>query len=87
MGLGLGLLLVPPTQLLNIAYKKDLTMEKEIEQIKKDIRDIRENHLAHIERDIAKIFTNQGWLMKFFWIITTASIGTLITVIISAWLK
>ena len=62
-------------------------MEKEIEQIKKDIRDIRENHLAHIETDVAKIFTNQTWIMKFFWIIATASIGGLITGIINLWLK
>jgi len=53
-------------------------MKEEIKDIKKDIKDIKENHLAHIEVDLASISTNQKWLMKFFWIIATASVGGLI---------
>ena len=55
----------------------------EIEDIKKDIRDIKENHLPHLKREVVKVKVNQEWLMKFFWIIATASIAGLITGIIN----
>ena len=54
-------------------------MEKRIEKIEEEIRIIRENHLEHIEIDLAKVTTDVGWLMKFFWIVATSSIGGLIT--------
>jgi len=61
-------------------------MTKEIENIKQDIRSIKDNHLAHMEKDIsiikvdlATVSTNQDWLMRFFWIIAAASIGGLLT--------
>ena len=40
-------------------------MEKRIEKIESDIREIRENHLAHIKEILAVVPTNQDWLMKF----------------------
>lgn len=58
-------------------------MKEEIKNIKADIKDIKENHLAHIETDLTKISTNQDWLMRFFWIIATASIGGLIAGIVN----
>jgi len=60
-------------------------MQEEIKNIKDDIRNIKENHLSHIEEDItniktgmAKIATNQDWIMRFFWVVATSSIGALI---------
>lgn len=54
-------------------------------EIKGDIKTIKENHLAHIqasmtvmEVNVAKQTTNVDWLMKFFWVVATASIGGLI---------
>jgi len=58
-------------------------MKEEIENIKLDIKDIKENHLAHIETSMAEVKTNQDWIMRFFWIVATASIGGLITGIIN----
>lgn len=52
-------------------------------EIWKEIKDIKENHLAHIETDMATVKTNQDWLMRFFWIVATASIGGLITGILN----
>lgn len=48
-------------------------------EIKSDIKVIKENHLAHIQVDMATQTTNIDWLMKFFWLIATASIGALLT--------
>ena len=60
-------------------------MKQEIDNIKEDIKDIKENHLFHIEADINKIKvciagikTNQDWLMRFFWLIATSSVGSLV---------
>ena len=63
---------------------------QQIDDIKENIRDIKENHLAHIEPDVAVVKTdlavvktNVEWLMKYHWIVATASIGSLIASIIN----
>ena len=63
------------------------TMEKRIEKIEADIKEIKDNHLSHIEEDMAVVKTNQQWLMKFFWIVATASVAGLITGIINLMIK
>ena len=62
-------------------------MEKRIEKIESDIKEIKDNHLSHIQVDMEVIKTNQQWLMKFFWIVATASIAGLITGIINLMIK
>ncbi len=62
-------------------------MEKRIEKIEADIKEIKDNHLSHIEEDMAVVKTNQQWLMKFFWIVATASVAGLITGIINLMIK
>ena len=52
--------------------------EKKVATIHDDIKDIKENHLAHIQVDMAKMGTNVDWLLKYHWIIATAAIGGLI---------
>jgi hypothetical protein len=58
-------------------------MERRIESIESDMKAIKENHLSHIQEDIAIIKTNQKWLMRFFWVISSASVAGLITGIIN----
>jgi len=58
-------------------------MEKRVEKIENDIKEIKENHLSHIQEDLAVVKTNQEWIMKFFWIVSTASIAGLITGLIN----
>jgi len=43
---------------------------KEMREIKKEMGDINVN--------IAKIFTDVNWIMKFFWVIATSALGGLI---------
>lgn len=62
-------------------------MEKRIENLEKDIKEIKENHLSHIQEDLAVVKTNQEWIMKFFWIMATASIAGLITGLINLLIK
>lgn len=58
-------------------------MEKRLEKIEADITNLKENHLAHMQIDMAKIGSNVDWLTKFFWIIATASVGGLVTGLIT----
>lgn len=62
-------------------------MEKRVEKIENDIKEIKENHLSHIQEDLAVVKTNQEWIMKFFWIVITASVAGLITGIINLIIK
>jgi hypothetical protein len=64
-----------------------MSMEKRIEKIEEDIKTIKENHLSHIQEDLAVVKTNQEWIMKFFWIVCTASIAGLITGLINLLIK
>jgi len=61
--------------------------EKRIEAIESEIRQIKENHLAHIKEVLAIIKTNQDWIMRFFWILISASVAGLITGIINIFIK
>jgi hypothetical protein len=38
-------------------------------ELKADMRNLKENHLAHIERDVAQVSNDLDWLKKFFWLI------------------
>jgi len=81
-------------------YLKEL-LEKHIEadnkkfyEINETLKSIKENHLSHIENSMHKIEnshielqTNTNWLLKFFWIIAGASIGGLVTSIMTLILK
>lgn len=58
-----------------------------MEKIESDIKEIKENHLSHIQEDLAVVKTNQQWIMKFFWIVVSASIAGLITGIINLLIK
>lgn len=52
--------------------------EKKVNTIHDDIKNIKENHLAHIQVDMAKTSTNVDWLLRYHWIVATASIGGLL---------
>lgn len=59
-------------------------LEDECHDIRLDIRTIKENHLAHIERDLSSVSNDMEWIKRFFWILATASIGSLVANILSA---
>lgn len=64
--------------------------EKFQESIGKDISTIKENHLHHIEADIATVKidlsamkVNVDWLMRYHWIVIGASVGAVVTGLIN----
>lgn len=58
-------------------------MEKRIEKIEETITKIQENHLSHLEADSAKNTANLEWLMKYHWIVATASVSALVVGIVN----
>ena len=57
--------------------------EKDLQQWVASVDRKLDNHIAHIIPEITKVQTNQEWLMKFFWIIATTSVGGLVTGILN----
>lgn len=63
-------------------YQNEI-QDKRIDNLERDVRDIKDNHLPHIIDKVTKTSTDVDWLKRFFWIVATASIGGLIGVVIN----
>jgi len=57
--------------------------EKNLNEMSLDIRNIKENHLAHIERDLNIVTNDMDWLKRFFWLLAGATVSSLVVNIIS----
>ncbi len=57
--------------------------DKRLDNLEKNVEEIKNNHLPHIETKLTKVGTDVDWLKKFFWIVATASIGGLIAAILN----
>ena len=58
-------------------------MEKRLEKIENRIDDIVDNHLHHLESDMASTKTNVSWIMKIQWGVMSAAIGGLVVGVIN----
>ena len=62
-----------------IGIKKDISgLNDQLKEVDGKVENIRDNHLAHIAEDITMVKTNQDWIMKFFWLVSGASVGSLV---------
>lgn len=52
-------------------------LEAKIDDAQECLNDFRENHFFHLQSAVDKLQVNQQWLLKFFWLIATASVGSL----------
>lgn len=76
-----------PTQLHTVEHEAKFekliyqveTMATAIEEINKDLKTIQENELDHLKLDLTTIKSDQSWLLRFFWILATGTLGGLIT--------
>ena len=57
--------------------------DKRLDNLEKNIADIKNNHLLHIDTKLTQMGTDVDWLKRFFWIVATASIGGLIATLIN----
>lgn len=51
--------------------------------INRNIESIKDNHLHHIEKDVARNANDLEWLKKTFWIVAASSIGALVTALLN----
>jgi hypothetical protein len=70
-------------RMLDIFDKHTEQDDTRFENIEVKLDVIKDNHLAHIQADMAKQTANVDWLMKFFWVILTASVGGIIANVIN----
>lgn len=64
-------------------YNKHEEVNKAVGKIANDITIIKDNHLTNMEVDLAKTTTNVDWLLRYHWVVATASIGALIAGLIN----
>lgn len=66
----------------NLVYQNKI-QDGRLDAIEKMIALIKDNHLSHIQTDIAKVITDVDWLKRFFWIIASASVSGLVVAVIN----
>lgn len=58
-------------------------LQTKIRCLEEKIDKIMCNHLPHIQIELEKVNSNLNWLLKFFWIIVSASLSALVVSIIN----
>ncbi len=68
--------------------------EKRLDKLEEKVDLITNNHLAHLKEDffelksvVGVVSTNVTWLLKFFWVAATASVGSLVAAIMGLIIK
>ena len=56
---------------------------QELQEWIKSIDKKLDNHMHEILPKLTEVDTNQKWLMRFFWVIATASIGSLVASVLN----
>lgn len=69
-------------------------MEERFNKLEEKVDTIMGNHLPHLKEDMAElkfsviaVRTNVEWLMKTYWVVVSASIGSLVAAIMGLILK
>ena len=61
-------------------------VQSDIKQLYKHA-DVANQEMGSIKIDLAQVKNNVSWLMKFFWIVASSSVGALITGVLNLILK
>ena len=76
--------------LLDLIEKHTEQDDRRFESIENKLDVIKDNHLAHVQKDMAeqsvnitKVTTNVDWLLRYHWIVATAAIGALIAGVVN----
>lgn len=65
-------------QMFDDHEKQDDLRFDDVREIRDTLKIVQENHLHHIETDMARMAGDVEWLKKFFWLVATGVIGGLI---------
>ncbi len=58
-------------------------IEAQVNCLRGEIADIKENHLTHINVSLAKIQTDLTWIKKFFWLVAGSAVATIVASVIN----
>ena len=68
--------------------------EKRLDRLEEKVDTIMSNHLVHVKDDISElksaisiVATNVSWLIKTYWVVVSASVGSLVAAIMGLILK
>lgn len=71
------------TEIVEMFKEHTRSDEKGFEAIHATLTKIKDNHLAHIEKATTKQATDIEWFKKFFWLIASTSVGSLIAALMN----
>ena len=57
--------------------------DKRLDNLEKNVEEIKNNHLPHINTKLTCVGTDVDWLKRFFWIVATASVGALVAAVLN----
>ena len=63
--------------------KSTQELHNRMDKLETSLIEIKDNHLAHLKDDLTETKTNVDWLMRFFWIVASSSVGALVVGIIN----
>ena len=76
------------------ADKKFDAVGNKMGEIDSSVKEIRDNHLAHLGSDVTDIkvsmsknTTDTDWLKRFFWVVASASVGSMVAGVLNLILK
>jgi hypothetical protein len=68
--------------------------QRDFDEVKGILNKIKDNHLAHltesvnkIENTLIEVQTNQSWQLKFFWIIVSGVLGSIVVGVLGLIMK
>ena len=56
-----------------------MNQRDDLVQLKEDVKEIRENHIPHIQAELATFRAKLEWIEKILWTGITATVGSLVT--------
>ena len=60
-----------------------MSSKEDIKQLQEDVKSIKENHLPHIQSELAVFRTKIEWIEKLIWTAVTSAVGSVVVGIIN----
>lgn len=62
-------------------------LEKAVDEIKADIKAIKDNHLQHMQTDLSAMKNDMDWIKRTFWMCAGVSVTSIIGAVLGLVLK
>lgn len=62
-------------------------LEKAVDEIKADIKAIKDNHLQHMQASLASMQADMDWVKRTFWLVAGTSVTAIIGAVLGLVLK